>query len=382
MIPKLFDFAIVGTGAAGLQLALSMLEDSFFQDKQVLLIDKEEKVSNDHTWCYWEKGSGRYDHLLYKSWERGLFLSSTAQIELNLKPYRYKMLRSGDFYAYAKQKIESASNFTRIQAEVLHLKEGENVQVETGIGVFSARHVFDSRIDPAFATDKKSTKILQHFKGWMIESEAPVFHPEQFVMMDYRLRKAGTSSFIYVLPSTPHRALVEFTLFTPDLIQEEEYDEILKKYMSAIPGIGNYTITETEMGIIPMSDYPFHKHHTQRITKIGTAGGWVKPSSGYSFYNGKKYAERIVAAIKSGQSPSFTLTKPRFRFYDRIFLDVLFHQNERGEEIFTSMYSKNKVTDIFRFLDEETSLAEELRIINRFPHAPFLRAVMNRYFRL
>ncbi|MBK7886777.1 MAG: hypothetical protein IPJ86_05560 [Bacteroidetes bacterium] len=85
MIPKLFDFAIVGTGAAGLQLALSMLEDSFFQDKQVLLIDKEEKVSNDHTWCYWEKGSGRYDHLLYKSWERGLFLSSTAQIELNLK---------------------------------------------------------------------------------------------------------------------------------------------------------------------------------------------------------------------------------------------------------------------------------------------------------
>ena len=29
-----------------------------------------------------------------------------------------------------------------------------------------------------------------------------------------------------------------------------------------------------------MTSYPFYKESTKNITKIGTAGGWVKPSLG------------------------------------------------------------------------------------------------------
>ncbi len=377
---NVFDYAIIGAGAAGLQLALTMLEDVFFKDKKVALFDKDSKSLNDRTWCYWEKGRGKYDDLLFKSWSTGLFFSKTERVSLDLAPYTYKMLRSARFYEYAKQRIGEARGFTWIQQEVLHLHErGDEVCIETAAGNYSALQVFDSRIAPAFYADKKSTKIVQHFKGWIIESEEPVFDPEKFVMMDFRFAIQGTTSFIYLLPFTANKALVEFTFFSPELVAAGVYEEQLKKYLEGIPRMKSYTISETESGIIPMSDYNFQQHQTRRITKIGTAGAWVKASTGYSFHNGTLLSGRIAETLKNGQSASCIRSKRRFRFYDQLFLNVLFHQNGIGEEIFGAMYTKNRVGQIFRFLDEETRIWEELRIINSFPYAPFLKALFRKY---
>ena len=44
--------------------------------------------------------------------------------------------------------------------------------------------------------------------------------------------------------------------------------------------------------------YPFYKESTKNITKIGTAGGWVKPSTGYSFKSCEKYSLKILKNIK------------------------------------------------------------------------------------
>ena len=62
--------------------------------------------------------------------------------------------------------------------------------------------------------------------------------------------------------------------------------------------------------------------------------------------------------------PSDDLFKKRFRFYDSIFLNVLNNENDKGEWIFDKFYTKNPVQNIFKFLDEETSIIEELRIIS------------------
>ena len=49
-----YDYIIIGAGAAGLMLANAIANDSYFQDKTVLLLDKDPKNSNDRTWCFWE----------------------------------------------------------------------------------------------------------------------------------------------------------------------------------------------------------------------------------------------------------------------------------------------------------------------------------------
>ncbi|MFK7809417.1 MAG: lycopene cyclase family protein, partial [Saprospiraceae bacterium] len=53
-----YDYAIIGAGCAGIHLALAMMKDSFFADKQILVLEKEAKNTNDRTWCFWEEGDG------------------------------------------------------------------------------------------------------------------------------------------------------------------------------------------------------------------------------------------------------------------------------------------------------------------------------------
>ena len=376
MQSKVFDYAIIGAGAAGLHLTLAMLEEPFFSDKKILILEKGDKVENDRTWCFWEKARGRFDDIIATSWKKAGFVTNHSEKSFDLEPYCYKMLRSKDFYRFAKQKIAQAKNVNWVKEEVAGIQSGEQISIQGNDQHYSAKQVFDSRIDPAFfKQEDKYTRILQHFKGWVIETERDVFDTDEFVMMDFRLKWKDSASFTYILPMTTRKALVEFTLFTPQLIEDDDYDKILQQYIRQILKIEKFKISETEQGIIPMSDYPFHHKSTAQIIKIGTAGSWVKPSSGYSFKNAEKYSKKIVENLVAGKPPNQGLFKKRFQFYDALFLDVLNRQNELGESLFTTMYHRNPIQQIFKFLDNETSLPEEIKIMASFQQLPFLKAL-------
>ncbi len=376
MNDTVYNYTIIGAGAAGLQLALAMIEDSFFKEKKILILEKEAKDSNDRTWCFWEKGDSKWDDLVVKTWKVGQFRTQQDNLTFKLDPYRYKMLRSKDFYAFAKSKINAATNINWVNTEVKSVQTNEFINIQTSKNNFVSEHVFDSRIDPAF-TKKNDPyfRVKQPFKGWFIETTENVFSPDQFVMMDYQVKWKNSTSFIYVLPLDERSCLIEFTFFTPELPEAKVYDPILKEYLNSILKIKNYEIKEVEQGVIPMSNYPFHQHHTKRITKIGTAGGWVKPSSGYAFKNSEKFAEQIVQNIKSGRPIAQGIAKGKHRMYDTLFLDLLCNKNETGESLFSSMYQKNSIQQIFKFLDEETSFVEDLKIMATFNPFPFLLAI-------
>jgi len=106
-----FDIAIIGAGAAGLHLALAIGKDSFFSNKKILILDKSLKEENDRTWCYWEKGEGLWDHLLQQKWSKGDFFAKEISVQMELNPYIYKMIRSIDFYQFAKKEISSNAIF-------------------------------------------------------------------------------------------------------------------------------------------------------------------------------------------------------------------------------------------------------------------------------
>ena len=370
----IFDYLVIGAGAAGLQLTLAMLEDAYFRDKKIAIFDKSQKDQNHKTWCYWEDSAGTFDQLIDHSWDQGLFKTKDRQITLQLLPYKYKKLNSQALYKHVLKKIQESDRITWIQDEVKSAKPGDVVEVNGSDKKYSANHVFDSRIDPAFDQDKSCKKVWQHFKGWEIETENPVFNPEVFTMMDFRLKWKDTTSFTYVLPVSRTRALVEFTFFTPFFVAEDDYDTYLKDYIRHYIHAGEYSIQKIEKGVIPMSDYPFYRHHQKNITKIGTGGGWVRPSSGYSFSNSGRYVKQVIENIKSGRLAHERVTRNRFRTYDTLFLDLLQNHNEMGEALFTSMYSKNSIQQIFKFLDEETSLIDDVRLISTFEKWPFLKA--------
>jgi lycopene beta-cyclase len=376
-----YDYAIIGAGAAGLHLALAMLDDPWFANKKVLILDKDQKSVNDKTWCFWEKGNGKWDSIISQNWSSGKFLSHEQDLELKLDPYRYKMLNAINLYKYAKSKIEQSDNFHWISEEVKEVLVNEHPQIITEGNTYTASQIFDSRIDPDFyRTGDKYLRLLQHFKGWFIKTEKPVFDPSRFIMMDYRIKWQDSTSFTYILPTSSTEALVEFTFFSPELVEDEIYDQNLKKYIKNVLGTDQYTIQDTEQGIIPMSNYPFFKANKNNITKIGTAGGWVKGSSGYSFKNAEKMASKIVGNLKKGNPVDKGLYNKKYHIYDTLFLDVLSKRNELGEELFVTMYTKNKIQRVFEFLDEETNILQDIAIMNTFDKGIFMKAIRNQYF--
>ncbi|MCA6073499.1 lycopene cyclase family protein [Fulvivirga sedimenti] len=375
MSEKTYDFAIVGAGAAGLQLAMAIADDPFFSEKQILIIEKDPKVANDRTWCFWEKGRGRWDDIIHRSWEKAAFNTDDSCRNLDLSSYSYKMLRASDFYAHTKSVLQDNPAFTWVQDEVHMISGAQPMKIE-GEQTYQAHIVFDSRVHPDFYKESDSyIRLLQHFTGWVIETEEEVFDPETFTMMDFRVKWPDSTSFTYILPFSKTRALVEFTLFSPALLAENQYEQMLKQYIAECLNLSNYKITELEQGIIPMSDYPFHRLNTPSHIRIGTGGGWVKPSSGYSFKNSGRNVVHIISNLKNGRNPAAGIGSNKFRFYDGVFLEVLYHRNELGEEIFNDMYSKNPPERIFRFLDEETSLSDDLKVITSFRSGPFISAL-------
>ncbi len=377
-----YDYAIIGAGAAGLHLAMAMIENQYFNDKKILLLDKDPKLANDKTWCFWEKGNGKWGKIVAKQWTKAVVGDETNQFVLDLEPFSYKMIHALDFYNLARSKIEQAQNldWEKEDVEKVDFSTSDTI-IHSAQGQYAiTKHVFDSRISPEFEQDTTSTKLLQHFKGFVIKTEEQHFDESSFVMMDFSLRWKDSTSFTYVLPYSPKKALVEFTFFNANLIKDQEYDHMLKKYIKEHLNIDHYEIEGIEKGVIPMSDFPFHTKNSNKLTKIGTAGGWVKPSSGYSFKNAEKISRKIITNLCDNKLPSKGLFSAKHRYYDAIFLSVLIKNNELGPKLFTTMYGANRVSKILKFLDEDTSFIDDLKIMNTFPKAVFGKAVLQRLF--
>ena len=182
---KTYDYIIIGSGLAGLQLALAFSKDEYFQHKKIALLDKSTKTENDKTWCFWEQGEGNWKPIIHKSWSAGAVITSSKYIEFQLAPYQYKMVRSIDFYEFVLAELKnSAIEF--IHEEVIETEEKENsVSVITSTQTYQTSYVFDSRIPKEYFSEReKYIHIYQHFKGWMIETEHPIFDDEKFTMMD------------------------------------------------------------------------------------------------------------------------------------------------------------------------------------------------------
>ncbi len=186
--------------------------------------------------------------------------------------------------------------------------------------------------------------------------------------MDFRISQQQGTAFVYVMPFTPHRALIEYTLFNDKVWSKEEYNAGLKEYINAILKINDYTILEEESGVIPMTNYRF-PHTEGHITFLGTAGGQTKASSGYTFQFIQKQTAQLVDAMVHNLKPVVEtgFMSKRFHWYDAALLNILHNNKLPGDFIFKELFKNNKVTDVLQFLDNETSLLQEMKIITVLP---------------
>lgn len=377
-----YDYIFAGTGLSALMTVYQMVLSKKFSDKKILLLDSDAKKTNDRTWCFWEKPNGDYENLVSKKWNTAVFSNEEYSRDLDLNPYQYKMIQGLDFYNYIFGIISTAKNIEFSNQKVISVQEENNqVLVKTETENLSCNKLFNSIFNPKEVLSQDKYPLLQqHFIGWKIKTSEPVLTAEKATFMDFSVAQKGNTRFMYVLPFSETEALLEYTLFSKDLLSEKEYEDEIKNYIEKL-GIKNYEILEKERGNIPMTSYKFWNKNSKNIINIGSAGGWTKASTGYTFKNASKKSKALVSFLSQENDFRNFHKRDKFWFYDLLLLDILDKKNHVGSSIFSAMFKKGNPSLIFKFLDEETSFAEDIRVILKCPKALFLKALFARIAR-
>ena len=368
-----FDYIVAGSGAAGLTLAYLLIENEC-TEKSILIIDKDLKDSNDRTWSFWQKEENLLESLVYKSWSKVIVKGKEFDRTYNIAPYTYKMIRGIDFYKFMKERISIYPNVTWLKADILEIES--NGVVKTSEQSFKGQYVFSSIFNHEnLSKETKATTLLQHFLGYIVETEEKTFDPTTCTYMDFSLDQEGDCRFGYMLPFDEKTALLEYTLFNQELLEEKEYKKRLEHYI-AQQGVKAFQIKEVEYGVIPMTDHSFTNRKSEAVINIGINGGFAKASTGYTFLRAQKILTKMAKNLRLGLDPMLNLPhqKVRFKKYDATLLNVLASKKYTGEQVFTSLFEKNGAHAVFKFLDEETNLAEELKIMSSTPILDFGKA--------
>lgn len=368
-----YDYIIAGGGCAGLSLLMRMLEHPFFEDKKILLADKGLKNENDRTWCFWEKQDGFFEPVLHHSWAHLWVKHPSGNLELDLDGYEYKMIRGIDFYKYCFQKINQDKRVEIVYGDITDINETLG-QIRVNETLYEGNWIFSSLPKKLPPPKKNEFFLLQHFRGWWIETPEDFFNPDHADLMNFRVSQHHGCTFVYVMPVSPRKALIEFTLFSEKTLTKQDYDDGLLNFIQDELNLREYDITETEQGLIPMTNQ-FFSPGKGKVVQLGTSGGRTKGSTGYTFQHIQKHSTQIIRAIidnsleKARETPS-----ARFSYYDGVLLRVLSEKKLLGADIFFRLFQLNPAPRMLRFLDNESKIQEELLIMNSSPKWHFFLA--------
>ncbi len=343
----------------------------------LLIIDKDAKQENDRTWCFWQKEPSDYEAIVHHKWQNLHVASNSFDQKKIVAPYWYKMIKGIDFYNHCHTVLKANSNTTMLQANITGMVTLPSGAMVTANGLqYTSQYAFSSILLTPPKLKPTQQYLLQHFKGYVIETPNQVFDAAVATFMDFRVSQQHGTTFCYVLPLSSTKALVEYTLFTHLQLTTEQYNAGLEQYISQQLNISKYTITSTEQGVIPMTDYAFAKADGN-IIYIGTAGGNTRGSSGYTFNYIQKHSKALVQVLMSTKHPASASKSisNKAAFFDKVLLNVLARKYQNGDVIFGKMLRKKSLLPLLRFLDDESTLVDDLKVIFSQSPYPFIKAL-------
>ena len=369
-----YDLIILGAGCSSMQLLHGLLQTPHGKTLRILLLEKEQNFP-EKSWCFWSNNETTYDSLVSKNWNKIEFFTTNFSLNKTINPYQYMYIDSHTFFDYHLDLIHRSSNVDFVREEVVSIDKSDHIfNVKTTKSTYTASKVYSSMYNQSQLKDD-ALVLWQHFYGYFIKTEKPVFAADVFRMMDFRVPQSTTGShFIYILPFSETEALVEFTAFsTLESYTDTQYKGYLADYIHThVPA--NYQITKIERGKIPMTTALPNADTLPGMVSIGGRAGAIKPSTGYAFNRIRKNTEKLLAT-NIGLESTNSMNRTRFQFYDTLLLQIIKTEPERIQDVMEQLFRNNELTTILKFLDEETTMIEDLKIFTRLPISLFLNQV-------
>jgi lycopene beta-cyclase len=369
-----YQYIIQGAGASGLWLAYWLDQFGLLQNHHLLIAEGDLNKVNDRTWCFWTPIDEAEFPFVDKRWT-SLRVQNANQV---IDPYAYCHTRSQDFYGWVKNKLSQNPNIHWYKGYIEQATASqEYVEVQTAEGKLQAQYFFRSGQLTDFQ-GPDAISLWQSFVGWRIRLDEGTWDTKSATLMDFSVPQAHATRFLYVLPIAENEGLVEVTQFHASPLTVAEGEEMLAEICKERGW--KCSILEVECNAIPMSSvFNQTEKVTQsnaRIIPIGVAAGALKPTTGYGFLAMRKHARELAIALKNKKPLPTIYRKRRFRFYDALLLHMLSSTPHRGKAIFERLFSRQPATRILKFLDEKTSIWEELRIFSRLQVSWFLKALL------
>ncbi|MFD2968708.1 lycopene cyclase family protein [Sphingobacterium bambusae] len=370
-----YDIIFAGFGISGSCLLYEAMQNGIWKDQRILVIDHKFGDRGSKLISFWADRSTPLKKYAVANWKRLAFISHIGKKkQLEIGDYEYFSIASDQLLETYHQYIYQFSNITFVEGKILDcISDETQCIIDTEEGRFTASYVFNSLFFKPDVSDKHHY-FLQHFKGVQITLSKPISNEDEAIIMDYRTDQKHGTTFFYCLPMSEKKLFVEYTLFSKSLIPVDEYDDAIKSYLSRVLQISDYTIESEEQGIIPMTDHNFPRRK-KNIIYIGSAGGDTRPSTGYTFMNVQKTVHTIISSFQQTGKPFFKneVIGTKEKLYDSILLSVLDERNYPGHEIFTDLFQNTPAKNIFKFLDAESSLKNDVKVMTTLRKPPFIK---------
>ena len=343
--------SVLGAGCAGLSLAARTAD---LPGHEISVVASDAKIVGDHIWGFWSMPwMEPITSLSRRKWYQWRIISHETNILHKSEHYPYCAISRHVWLQDCRQKaLAGGARFVK------------ELDVEAPM-----QQILDSRPPPV-----PEGTMLQHFSGWEVRAPAGSFDASSAILMDFRCDQSRGMHFIYCLPFSDQEALIESTLFTPDLAPADFYESAIVKYIQNICHIRNYDISRRESGVIPLG---ILGRHDPRLLGIGANGGAIRPSSGYAFSFIQKQIDHAVKCALAGKPLPVGVPHSAFELWmDRIFLAVLRRRPDLSPNIFTSMARALNGDEFARFLSGEAGAKIWLKVIMAMPKKSFLLGML------
>ncbi len=380
---EVVDLAILGAGCAGLSLAARLASGD--GDLRVVLIDPRTEFADDRSWSFWHHDRHPLRNIVAHEWGGWTYADLAGRTATHRVPgMSYQYIRGVDFYRWALAEIARDDHLelrlgvaARDLSSVTLPDGSRGVRVMADGGEVLARRVVDTR------PRRSAALVYQCFSGVEVEHGGALTTETDAVGLMTRMRSGADGlGFVYVLPLSPTRALVEWTRFSPVPLAESVVVAERDAELAAL-GLAEAMVVREEGGILPMGRVDAPASEIEGVVLAGNAGGALRDASGYAFLRIQQWARRCADALARGEDPAAHPVEPWVRRQmDRIFLQAVRAHPERTAEYFMAMARGVAPHRLLRFLTDRATAGDLASIIVSLPLLPFLAQLPDHRARL
>ena len=355
---KIYKAGIIGLGPSGLAVNKILYEDS---SNEIIAFENEDINKRDNYFGFWLTDWMKpFENIIEKKWHKWTIGNKNINIihTSSDKPYcviSFKKWRN--FCLKTKNKLEIKNKKV---VKYFPIKNYFKVITDDN-NEYYAEKIYDSR-----SIKEKKGELLQHFYGINITVPDNTFNENELTLM-YFTGEKNLLHFMYILPFSHNKALIESTVFSKDVFNNSWYREKIYKYLNQ-KNIIQFKETGSEKGIIPMFIAAEKKSSNPNLFNIGIRGGACKPSTGYAF----SFLIKQIQLLKYSKKNSANTHKFLERKMDKIVTNHLKNNNEDGQS-FIKLASNLNGNEFQSFMMGDSNLLTKFKIIKTMPKLPFIK---------